>query len=351
MKNKILNILNYTKKRIYRKKRIDMGSSRTPNQNKPKMKPYGNLIKDLHENEESSVSSFSSHSDASDVSDENLNENRMVPYTSRKKSSNSINNKSKFDKIDVDPIKFIKDGSILLKLCQRNYNFHFRFFEVTKNERYLVWLTPNKKDNNSKIKISTIRSVTKCTYYNDILKKYITSQMNSQDFYKLLLKIVYNNNNEPDAESQTLYLIAKSETELNIWYCGLKHLTKSNVFNYYCGYNKDKYKNSYIDDTTNIKLKKLHLNNSVENCKQLYNAVNNSYLPKYAEIDKVFTKYRDKFFKRLDKVNKILPEQKDMMNLDKYVYPFLDNINKIIMSYSNLVNNSFISKDFKIQKI
>ena len=73
-----------------------MGSSRVSNQNKQKIKPYCNLIKDLHENEESSVSSFSSHSDASDVSDENLNENRMVPYTSRKKSSNSINLKYNF---------------------------------------------------------------------------------------------------------------------------------------------------------------------------------------------------------------------------------------------------------------
>ena len=48
----------------------------------------------------------------------------------------------------------------------------------------------------------------------------------------------------------------------------------------------------------------------------------------------------------VDKVNKISPERKDIMNLDKYVYPFLDNINKIIISYGNLVNNSFISKLF-----
>ena len=92
----------------------------------------------------------------------------------------------------INPIDFVKNGSIVIKLCRNTKGMNFRFFYVSNNFKYLRWFSPSKNFKLSNIDINQIVDIIrkpKDCFYKKLDPFLITFP--ADDIHQLVLKISY----------------------------------------------------------------------------------------------------------------------------------------------------------------
>jgi hypothetical protein len=167
-----------------------------------------------------------------DIQDEKKNVSNILDY---EKSNKQIS--SRLQTIDTKSFeyKYIKKGSILIKLHRNQFGMNFRYFYIDDMNYALRWFSPNKKYESSYVKLSDIVSVKKAD--KKMLKEFGNGIYIDNQIYQLSLKIKYLNNAKKPAY---LYIVCKNKLEQKIWLCGLGHLINDQ-------YNTKYYFENYIE--------------------------------------------------------------------------------------------------------
>ena len=235
--------------------------------------------------------------------------------------------------IDTNTIeyKYIKQGSILIKLCRNQFGMNFRYFYIDNMNYALRWFSPNKKYESSYIKLANIINVEKTT--KNMLEKFPNGIIDSQ-IYKLSLKISYYNDKK---KTKFLYVVCKNKLEQKLWLYGLGTLinnqynTKPNFENYTEYLNDDIYQYSDIC------------------CLFYYNYFHGDILG-----CKIYIQQQSKNNLKLIKKIKKMEDVKDMKDMNDeikyYITPQINHIQELISTISFLIKNNIYRKCSKIEK-
>lgn len=167
---------------------------------------------------------------------------------------------------NINPINFIKNGSIVIKLCRHTEGMNFRFFYVNHNSTYLRWFSPSKYFKFSNIPINQIVNVIKKpkNFYKNLDPFH--NFLSDNNIHQLVLRISYLDGHErgldgmpfnlkqhyKPTETKHLYIIFKNKLELDLWYLGLMGIIDSKNIKKYIPNNephKSKVElNLYIND-------------------------------------------------------------------------------------------------------
>lgn len=234
--------------------------------------------------------------------DENLNKQSLLK---------SIDDKS-FE------YKYIKQGSILVKICRNQFGMNCRYFYIDKINYALRWFSPNKKYESSCIKLSNIVRVKKAT--KKMMTEFSGGVYINGNIYKLSIKISYYN----DQRKEFLYVVCKNKLEQEIWLSGLGKLINNEYDN---KFNFERYR-EYLDDD---------IYQYSDLCTLFYY---NDNLEGISNLKAYITSHSNKNLKLKKKIKNI-ENIKDMNDEIKcYITPQINQIEKLIDDISCLLNQS-----------
>ena len=154
---------------------------------------------------------------------------------------------------NINPIDFIKNGSIVIKLCRNTEGMNFRFFYVNHNSTYLRWFSPSKKFKFSNIPmnqiVNVIKKPKKCFYKNldafliifpaNVIHQLVLRISYLDGYERRLNDIPFNlKQHYKPTETKHLYIIFKNQLELDLWYLGLMGIIDSKNIKKYIPNNK-----------------------------------------------------------------------------------------------------------------
>jgi len=119
---------------------------------------------------------------------------------------------SEFEVSPEECIQHMKNGATMLKYC-RNGRPHFRTIVLSKNERYLMWGSPNKASHESKVALSDVTKVERGQ------KTAIFAKNKNPEHETLSFSLRYKN--------RTLDLVCKDKKEYVIWVAGIQYMLSS----------------------------------------------------------------------------------------------------------------------------
>ena len=216
--------------------------------------------------------------------------------------------------------KYIKQGSILNKICRTQFGLNFRYFYIDSMNYALRWFSPNKKYESSCIKLANIVKIKKAT--KNMLKEFQGGVYLNSNIYKLSMKIsYYNDKNKPEY----LYLICKNKLEQQIWLRGLGNLINNNKCHNIYDW---EYYTKYLDDD---------IYQYSDMCKLFY------YIDGKEEKStfKICITQQSKKNKKMMEKIKNIEDIKDMNDEIKYyIIPQLNHIQKIISNVCSFINDN-----------
>jgi hypothetical protein len=225
--------------------------------------------------------------------------------------------------------KYIKKGSILIKLHRNQFGMNFRYFYIDNMNYALRWFSPNKKYESSSIKLTNIVSVKKATKY--MLKEFQGSAYIDTRMYQLSLKISYYNDKK---KPEFLYIVCKNKLEQKLWLCGL-----GNMIN-------DKYKDKYYFERYTE-----YLNDDIYQYSDICCIFYYDYFKEGISTYKYHIQQQSK--KNLKLMEKLtnMENVKDMNDEIKYyITPQLNHVQELISTVSSFIGNNINRKFSKIEK-
>jgi len=260
-----------------------------------------------------------------DTQDEKKNESNILDYEKSNKQTSS-----RLQTIDTQILeyKYIKKGSILIKLHRNQVGMNFRYFYIDDMNYALRWFSPNKKYESSYVKLSDIVSVKKAN--KKMLNEFGNGMYIDNRIYQLSLKIKYLNNAKKPAY---LYIVCKNKLEQKLWLCGLGHLINDQ-------YNTKYYFENYIE----------YLNDDIYQ----YLDVCSIFFHNYFENGvKHFNKYVQQQLNKIQKQEKKLENIEYIKDMDdeikQYIIPLSKKISETLSTICSFVNN--INRYAKYEKI
>tara|TARA_B100001971_G_scaffold60976_1_gene55972 strand:+ start:6163 stop:7179 length:1017 start_codon:yes stop_codon:yes gene_type:complete len=259
--------------------------------------------------------------------DTDTKDEKEINILDNKKSNKQQSNKQQLPKLQmIDSksfeYKYIKQGSILIKLCRTQFGMNFRYFYIDNMNYALRWFSPNKKYESSCIKLANIVKIKKAT--KNMLKEFPGGVYLNSNIYKLSIKIsYYNDKNKPEF----LYLVCKNKLEQLIWLCGLGNLIDNNR----------------CDDKYDLESYTEYLNDDIYQYSDICNLF--YYIDDKEEIltFKIYITQQSKKKKKLMEKIKNIEDIKDMNDEIKYyIIPQLNHIQKLISNVCSFINaNSY----------
>lgn len=258
-----------------------------------------------------------------DTQDEKKNDSNILDYEKSNKQTSS-----RLQTIDTQTFeyKYIKKGSILIKLHRNQVGMNFRYFYIDDMNYALRWFSPNKKYESSCVKLSDIVSVKKAN--KKMLNEFGNGIYINDQIYQLSLKIKYLNNAKKPAY---LYIVCKNKLEQKLWLCGLGHLINDQ-------YNTKYYFENYIK----------FLNDDIYQYLDLCSIFFHNYFEGgVRHFNKYIQQQLNKIQKQGEKIENI-EYIKDMDNeIKQYIIPLSKNISEILSTICSFVNNMNRYKTFK----
>ena len=264
--------------------------------------------------------------------DTDIEGEKKINVLDNEKSNKEISSRLQIIDSKTIEYKYIKQGSILIKLCRNQFGMNFRYFYIDNMNYALRWFSPNKKYESSYIKLANIVSVKKAT--KNMLKEFLEGIYIDSRIYKLSLKISYYNDKK---KPEFLYIVCKNKLEQKLWLCGLGNLinnqynTQHNFENYTEHLNDDIYQYSDIC------------------CLFYYNYFQGDILG-----CKIYIQQQSKNNLKLIKKIKKMEDVKDMKDMNDeikyYITPQINHIQELISTISFLIKNNIYRKCSKIEK-
>jgi len=235
----------------------------------------------------------------------------------------------------INPIDFVKNGSIVIKLCRNTKGMNFRFFYVSNNSKYLRWFSPSKNFKLSNIDINQIVDIIrkpKDCFYKKLDPFLITFP--ADDIHLLVLKISYLEGRERGLDGMPfklkkhykptkikyLYLVFKNSLELEFWYLGLMSIVDSK--------NIDKYITYYEPHKSKVELS-LYINDFYKYDPLLnYHQVSKLNFNKPQVLYTQIKKHRNKIKKRFTKLKQMDNELQNYIN--KFIIPILHTSSNLV---------------------
>lgn len=225
--------------------------------------------------------------------------------------------------------KYIKKGSILIKLCRNQVGMNFRYFYIDNMNYALRWFSPNKKYESSSIKLANIVSVKKAT--KNMLKEFQGGAYIDIRIYQLSLKISYYNDKK---KPEFLYIVCKNKLEQKLWLCGL-----GNMIN-------DKYKDKYYFERYTE-----YLNDDIYQYSDICCIFYYDYFKEGISTYKYHIQQQSKKNLKLMEKLKNMENVKDMNDEIKYyITPQLNHAQELISTVSSFIRVNINRKFSKIEK-
>jgi len=225
--------------------------------------------------------------------------------------------------------KYIKQGSILIKLCRNSVGMNFRFFYIDNMNYALRWFSPNKKYETSYIKLANIVSVKKAT--KQMVKEFPGGIYIDYRIYHLSIKISYYNDKKKPA---FLYIVCKNKLEQKIWLYGLGNMINNARKIKYPFEKYTEYLNDNIYQYSDI-------------CNLFYKL---DYILGNTPI-RIYIQEQSKKFVNMSKKLEKMKDVKDMNDkIKRYITPQLKHSQEIISNVSSYLKKISNRKLFKLER-